>query len=106
MAHDTKTDLRNKVIYSIYVRNYSEEGNFTAVERDLDRIKALGVIVGEHKKIQGTQRLVGIFSFEGKNGSVETGLKDGIYKNLADGKIIQVRDGKIELQMCPVIIEQ
>lgn len=43
MAYCTKTDLRNKVIYSVYVRNYSAEGTFTAVEKDLDRIKGLGV---------------------------------------------------------------
>lgn len=43
MASNTKTNLRNQVMYSIYVRNYSEEGNFKAVERDLDRIKGLGV---------------------------------------------------------------
>lgn len=72
----------------------------------LSAIDGLGVIVGEHRKIQGTQRLVGVFCFEGKSGSVETGLKDGAYKNLADGRTIQVRDGKIDLQMCPVIIEQ
>lgn len=42
MAVNTQKSLRNQVIYSIYVRNYSEEGNFTAVEQDLDRIKKLG----------------------------------------------------------------
>lgn len=43
MARNTKTNLRNQVMYSVYVRNYSEEGTFGAVERDLDRIKELGV---------------------------------------------------------------
>lgn len=43
MAKNTNTNLRNQVMYSIYVRNYSEEGNFKAVERDLDRIIGLGV---------------------------------------------------------------
>ena len=43
MARNTKTELRNQVMYSVYVRNYSEEGTFAAVERDLDRIKELGV---------------------------------------------------------------
>ena len=42
MAAKTKAELRNQVMYSVYVRNYSEEGTFAAVERDLDRIKALG----------------------------------------------------------------
>lgn len=43
MAKDTNKALRNDVIYSVFVRNYSEEGTFQAVERDLDRIKSLGV---------------------------------------------------------------
>jgi len=30
------------VVYSVYIRNYSEEGTFKALERDLDRIRALG----------------------------------------------------------------
>ena len=42
MALDTNIDLRHQVIYSIFVRNYSKEGNFEGVRRDLDRIKALG----------------------------------------------------------------
>ena len=43
MAIDTKKELRNQVIYSIFVRNYSEEGTFEKVRWDLDRIKNLGV---------------------------------------------------------------
>lgn len=43
MAKRTQKVLRNKVMYSIYVRNHSEEGTFKAVEKDLDRIKQLGV---------------------------------------------------------------
>ena len=42
MAVDTEKTIRNQVLYSIYVRNYSEAGTFTAVQADLDRIKALG----------------------------------------------------------------
>ncbi len=42
MAKETKKELRNQMIYSIFVRNYSEEGTFEAVRRDLNRIKALG----------------------------------------------------------------
>jgi len=42
MAKNTGTDLRNMVVYSVYVRNHSEEGTFRALERDLDRIQALG----------------------------------------------------------------
>ncbi len=42
MAKDTSKRLRNEVMYSIYVRNYSEAGTFKAVERDLDRIRDLG----------------------------------------------------------------
>ncbi|KGE18844.1 alpha-amylase family glycosyl hydrolase [Paenibacillus wynnii] len=43
MAKSTVNTLRNNVIYSIYVRNHSEEGTFKAVEKDLERIRNLGV---------------------------------------------------------------
>ena len=45
MAADTLKTYRNQVLYSIFVRNYSEEGTFEAVRRDLDRIRDLGVDV-------------------------------------------------------------
>ena len=45
MAKNTNIAYRNQVMYSIYVRNYSEEGTFEAVRRDLGRIKSLGVDV-------------------------------------------------------------
>ena len=45
MAICTPKSYRNQVIYSIFVRNYSTEGTFEAVRRDLDRIKGLGVDV-------------------------------------------------------------
>ncbi|MGZ1158899.1 alpha-amylase family glycosyl hydrolase [Lactobacillus delbrueckii subsp. bulgaricus] len=37
MASDTKIDLRKQMIYSIFVRNCSPEGNFEGVQKDLDR---------------------------------------------------------------------
>ena len=43
MAQNTNVILRSKSIYSIFVRNYSEDGNFNAVTKDLDRIHALGI---------------------------------------------------------------
>lgn len=42
MAVNTPKCYRNQVIYSVFVRNYSEAGNFDGVRKDLDRIKALG----------------------------------------------------------------
>ena len=42
MAVNTDPRLQNQVIYSIYVRNHTEEGTFRAVIGDLDRIRALG----------------------------------------------------------------
>ena len=72
----------------------------------LTACEELGAVVGEHKEIQGSGRLVGAFSFEGKSGQVKIGLKDGTYRNLADGKEIQVQDGKVDLKMCPVIVEE
>ncbi len=43
MARNTPKQYRNQVLYSIFTRNYSSEGNFPAITRDLDRIQALGV---------------------------------------------------------------
>lgn len=42
MAKNTDIRLRSDVIYSVYVRNHTEEGTFRALIDDLDRIKALG----------------------------------------------------------------
>ncbi len=39
----TSKDLRNKFVYQVYVRNHTEEGTFKALEKDLARIKDLGV---------------------------------------------------------------
>ena len=43
MAIQTDTRLRNQVIYSIYVRNHTQEGTFESIIPDLSRIKGLGV---------------------------------------------------------------
>jgi len=43
MAKNTDISYRNQVMYSVYVRNYSAEGTFEAVRRDLARIQGLGV---------------------------------------------------------------
>ena len=42
MARDTDTGLQTRVIYSIYVRNHTQEGTFLSLIPDLDRIRALG----------------------------------------------------------------
>lgn len=42
MASHTDTHLRQQVIYSVFVRNYSKEGTFAKLAQDLARIKALG----------------------------------------------------------------
>ena len=38
MARQTNTRLREKVIYSVFVRNHTKEGTFQALEGDLDRL--------------------------------------------------------------------
>jgi glycosidase len=43
MAKDTDLKLRNSTIYSIFVRNHTNEGTFKGVTKDLDRISDLGV---------------------------------------------------------------
>ena len=42
MADNTPKTLRNQMMYQIFVRNYSKEGTFAQVKKDLARIKALG----------------------------------------------------------------
>ncbi|MGN0362973.1 MAG: alpha-amylase family glycosyl hydrolase [Bilifractor sp.] len=42
MAENTAKALRNCVMYSVFVRNYSDAGTFKAVEQDLSRIRELG----------------------------------------------------------------
>ena len=42
MAGNTENALRQQIIYSVYVRDHTEEGTFLAIIPDLDRIKALG----------------------------------------------------------------
>lgn len=42
MAKQTDIQLRGDVIYSVYLRNHTPEGTFTALIGDLDRIRALG----------------------------------------------------------------
>ncbi len=43
MASNTNTALRNQVMYSVYVRQFSPEGTFAQVQAALPRIRALGV---------------------------------------------------------------
>lgn len=45
MAKQTNLDLRNQVIYQVYPRQYSNEGTFEALRKDLDRIVDLGVSI-------------------------------------------------------------
>lgn len=42
MAKDTNIQLRQDVIYSVYVRSHTAEGTFRSIIPDLDRIRALG----------------------------------------------------------------
>ena len=43
MAINTSKLLRNKIIYSVYVRNHGKNGKFKDILEDLPRIKKLGV---------------------------------------------------------------
>jgi hypothetical protein len=45
MAENTPANVRNLVIYEIYVRNHGPKGRFTDVEADLERIRSMGVDV-------------------------------------------------------------
>lgn len=65
MAKQTDIRLRQKVMYSIFVRNHTPEGTFAAVEKDLDRIRALGTDIIWFMPIQP----VGVLERKGKDGS-------------------------------------
>lgn len=65
MAKQTDIQLRQKVMYSLFVRNHTPEGTFAAVEKDLDRIKGLGCDIIWFMPIQP----VGIKQRKGKDGS-------------------------------------
>lgn len=70
----------------------------------LRAVDELGAVVGEHRGIHSADRLVGIFSFEQKAGRVDTGLEDGVYKNMVNGQAVCIEDGKADLSVCPAII--
>ena len=65
MAENTNIDLRQKMMYSLFVRNHTAQGTFAAVEKDLDRIQALGTDIIWFMPIQPT----GVLNRKGKDGS-------------------------------------
>lgn len=65
MAQNTNIDLRQKLMYCLFVRNHTPEGTFAAVERDLDRIRSLGTDIIWFMPIQPT----GLLNRKGKDGS-------------------------------------
>lgn len=64
MAANTDKGIRNKVIYQIFTRNY-KDGTFLAVEKDLERVRALGVDIIYFLPIQPS----GIVHRKGTSGS-------------------------------------
>lgn len=81
---------KNAVIYQINTRQYSKEGTFKAVERDLDRIKSLGVDIlwfmpihpiGEAKRKGSLGSPYAVKDFQAVNPSLGT-LQD--FKSLVD----------------------
>ena len=57
--------MNNKAIYQIFVRNYSLEGNFSSVTKDIGRIKDLGVDIVYLMPISE----IGLLNRKGKYGS-------------------------------------
>ena len=45
MSLETKKTLRNQLIYSVFLRNHTQEGTFLSLIPDLDRIKELGTSI-------------------------------------------------------------
>lgn len=71
----------------------------------LTAVDELGAVTGEHRGIHTEDRLIGVFSFEDKKGRVAVNLEDGVYQNLISGETVEVKDGNISLELCPVIIK-
>lgn len=65
MAKNTDITLRQQMIYSVFVRNHTPEGTFAAMEKDLDRIRALGTDIIWFMPIQP----VGKLKRKGRDGS-------------------------------------
>ena len=42
MAKNTSPELRNLNIYTVFIRNFTENGTINALHTELDRIKFLG----------------------------------------------------------------
>jgi glycosidase len=61
----------------------------------------LGVIRASYQT--KPQILQGVFNVEGKCGFLKVDCKDGSYRNLIDGKEIQIQDGVMKLQNEPII---
>lgn len=70
----------------------------------LEAAEEQGALIGEHRGIHTPGRLLGIFSMEGKKGEVSVKLSDGVYTNLATGEKVEIKDGRVSLDLCPVII--
>lgn len=66
----------------------------------------LGVVTGVHRGIHTDERLVGVFSFEDKDGRAAVDLQDGRYRNLINSEMVEVKDGTIATKACPVIIKE
>jgi glycosidase len=49
--------------------------------------------------------LVGIFNVENKLGKLETELKNGMYKNILDDSVVEIKNGEIELKNRALIFE-
>lgn len=58
MAKVTNLTLRHKLVYYLYVRNYTTDGTFRAVIPDLPRLQALGVDIIVFQSIFPTTQLV------------------------------------------------
>lgn len=65
MAKTTNLTLRHKMLYHVFIRNFTEEGTFLAIIPKLPRLKALGTdIIMLHSIFEATE-----FAQEGKAGN-------------------------------------
>ena len=99
---DGKQDISGllKQLYKIKKLPVMEDSSYhlTAMEEQ-------GALIGEHQGIHTRERFVGIFSLEDKKGKTAVDLPDGLYNNLVNGEKVEIKNGRVSLALCPIIVK-
>ena len=86
-----------KKLYNVKKFSLVKDGDYKLVP-----FNELDAVTGYYEK--NNSKLVGVFSLKGKQGLIKIELKDGVYTNILNNKTIEVKNGCIDLEDEPVII--